>query len=84
MVNKIVRSTFRGLSRVVRICKDNDLRRIRLHDLRHTTATLLKALGVPPKDAHITTTNQIYTHADEASKREALSKLNKLLGGDDT
>jgi hypothetical protein len=30
--------------------------------------------------AHITTTNQIYTHANEASKREALSKLNKLLG----
>ena len=73
-----------------RICKDNGLRRIRLHDLRHTTATLLKALGVPPKDAqvilghaHITTTNQIYTHVDEPAKREALSKLNKLLGGDD-
>jgi hypothetical protein len=31
--------------------------------------------------AHITTTNQIYTHADEASERETLSKLNKLLGG---
>jgi len=73
-----------------RICKDNGLRRIRLHDLRHTTATLLKALGVPPKDAqvilghaHITTTNQIYTHVDEPAKREALSKLNRLLGGDD-
>ncbi len=73
-----------------RICKDNGLRRIRLHDLRHTTATLLKALGVRPKDAqvilghaHITTTNQIYTHVDEPAKREALSKLNKLLGGGD-
>ena len=71
-----------------RICKDNGLRRIRLHDLRHTTATLLKALGVPPKDAqvilghaHITTTNQIYTHVDEPAKREALTKLNTLLGG---
>jgi integrase len=58
--------------------------------LRHTAATLLKALGVPPKDAqvilghaHITTTNQIYTHVDEPAKREALSKLNRLLGGDD-
>jgi hypothetical protein len=30
--------------------------------------------------AHITSTNQIYTRADEASEREALSKLNKLLG----
>jgi integrase len=71
-----------------RICKDNGLRRIRLRGLRYTTATLLKALGVPPKDAqvilghaHITTTNQINTHVDEAAKREALSKLNKLLGG---
>ena len=33
--------------------------------------------------AHITTTNQIYTHVDEPAKREALSKLNKLLGGGD-
>jgi integrase len=73
-----------------RIGKDNGLRRIRLHDLRHTTATLLKKLEVPPKDAqvilghaHITTTNQIYTHVDEPAKREALSKLNKLLGGGD-
>ena len=73
-----------------RICKDNGLRRIRLHDLRHTTATLLKALGIPPKDAQvilgharITTTNQIYTHVDEPATREALSKLNKLLGGGD-
>jgi integrase len=33
--------------------------------------------------AHITTTNQIYTHVDEPAKCEALSKLNKLLGGAD-
>jgi integrase len=57
---------------------------------RRHTATLLKALGVPPKDAqvilghaHITATNQICTLVDEPAKREALSKLNKLLGGGD-
>jgi integrase len=51
------------------------LRPIRLHDLRHTTATLLKDLGVPPRD-----TMEIYTAADDVSRRAAISKLNHLLG----
>jgi integrase len=45
-------------------------------------------LGVPPKDAqvilghaHVTTTQQIYTHVDEAAKLDAITRLNKLLGG---
>lgn len=52
--------------------------------LRHTTASLLKALGVPPKDAQVTlghahasTTEQIYTHVDQAAMREAITKLNR-------
>jgi integrase len=71
-----------------RICEDNDLRQIRLHALRHTTASLLKDLKVPPRDAqiilghaHIATTQQIYTHVDEAARLDAITKLNKLLGG---
>ena len=71
-----------------RICQDNGIRRIRVHALRHTTASLLKKLGVPAGDAqvilghaHITTTQQIYTHVDEAARRDALTRLNKLLGG---
>ena len=55
---------------------------------RHTAASLLKQLAVPPKDAqvilghaHISTTQQVYTHVDEAAKRDAISRLNKLLGG---
>lgn len=80
----------RNLNRsFARICNAAGLRVIRVHDLRHTTATLLKALGVPAKDAqvilghaHESTTNQIYTHVDETAKRDALTKLNKLLGGD--
>lgn len=50
--------------------------KIRLHTLRHTAASLLKDLGVPARDAqiilghaHITTTQQIYTHVDEAARR---------------
>jgi hypothetical protein len=66
----------------------NGIRKIRLHAIRHTTASLLKDLGVPARDtqiifghAHISTTQQIYTHVDEAARREALMRLNKLLGG---
>jgi integrase len=72
----------------MRICQDSKVRRIRVHALRHTTASLLKDLGVPARDApiilghsHITTTQQIYTHVDEVARRDALTKLNKLLGG---
>jgi integrase len=43
---------------------------------------------VPARDAqiilghaHISTTQQVYTHVDEAARRDALTKLNKLLGG---
>ena len=71
-----------------RICDDNGIHRIRVHALRHTTASLLKKLAVPPKDAqailghaHISTTQQIYTHVDDAAKRDAITRLNKLLGG---
>ena len=71
-----------------RICDDNEIRRIRVHALRHTTASLLKKLAVPPKDAqvilghsHISTTQQIYTHVDELAMRDAITRLNKLLGG---
>jgi integrase len=73
-----------------RICDDNAIRRVSVHTLRHTTASLLKPLGVPPKDARVilghanaSTTNQIYTHVDEVAKRDAITKLNRLLGGGD-
>jgi integrase len=73
-----------------RVCDDNGIRRVKVHVLRHTTASLLKALGIPPKDAQVilghanaSTTNQIYTHVDEAAKREAITRLNRLVGGTD-
>src|SRR5215831_643203 len=72
----------------IRIRDSNSIRKIRLHAIRHTTASLLKDLGVPARDtqiilghAHVSTTQQIYTHVDEAARREALTRLNKLLGG---
>jgi site-specific recombinase XerD len=59
---------------------------IRLHDLRHTTASLLKRLGVDPNDAmvipghsSIAVTLGIYTHGDEDSRRDSLARLDQLL-----
>jgi integrase len=78
----------RNLARsFARISARAGLRPIRLHDLRHTTATLLKNLGVPPRDtmeilghARIAVTMEIYTSADEPSRRDAIAKLSQLLG----
>jgi hypothetical protein len=46
-------------------------------------------LGVSPRDAlmilghaHISTTMQIYTHVDTEARDDALTGLDKLLGGD--
>jgi integrase len=71
-----------------RICERSGIRRISVHKIRHAVATLLKTLGVPPRDAqiilghsHIATTQQIYPHVDEAARLDAITKLNELLGG---
>ena len=69
-----------------RICDHNKLRVIKVHHLRHTTASLLKKLRVPPRDAqtilgraHLSTTMQIYTHVDEEARNDALTGLDRLL-----
>ena len=70
-----------------RICAAHDLRRIKLHHLRHTTATLLKNLGVPARDAQLilghsrlAVTLEIYSHEDHGARREALTKISIALG----
>jgi len=72
-----------------RICKLHDLRFIKLHHLRHTTATLLKNLGVPARDAQlilghsqISVTQQIYQHDDLGSRREALERVETVLASE--
>ena len=45
---------------------------------RNTTASFLKALGVPAKDAQVILG---HTHVDEAARLNAISRLNTLLGG---
>ncbi|MBN9630370.1 MAG: site-specific integrase [Actinobacteria bacterium] len=64
------------------------LPRITVHHTRHTAATLLKSLGVPARDAqlilghsNVTTTQEIYQHADVDLQRAALESVeSKLIG----
>jgi integrase len=69
-----------------RISRQEGLPVIKPHDLRHTAATNLKDLGVAPRDvqsilghAHISTTLQIYQHADINGKSEALQKYERQI-----
>lgn len=73
----------KGFKRAV---KRHGLREIRMHDLRHTAATMLKDLGVPIKDAQIIlghadiqTTLAIYTHSDLEASGAALTKVEAAL-----
>ena len=65
-----------------RLVAKHGLPRIKLHGLRHTTATLLKDMGVPVKDVQeilghtdISTTLKIYQHGSEHIKRNALASM---------
>jgi integrase len=69
-----------------RLAKRCGLREITVHDVRHTTATLFKDLGVPVKDAqkvlghaNITTTQQIYEHSTSKARKVALEKVEGVL-----
>lgn len=71
-----------------RVCADHGIRRIKMHHLRHTTATFLKNLGVPAREAqlilghsNVSVTQQIYQHSDLTSRREALTRVEKALQG---
>lgn len=61
---------------------------VTFHGLRHSAGTLLATLGIPPKvvmailgHANVSTTLGIYTHAEDAAKREAMAALNTRLSG---
>lgn len=71
-----------------RISKGAELPIITVHQLRHTTVTLLKNLGVPDRDAQLifghstsSITRQIYQHADISGQFAALDRLQKQLSG---
>lgn len=69
----------------VQICKAAGLPVIRMHDLRHTAATLLLKRGVHPKvvseilgHASISTTLDIYSHVDVTMQRSATDILGEI------
>jgi len=62
------------------------LRRVRLHDLRHTAASLMLAQGVSPRvvieilgHSQISVTMNTYSHVTPASLREAVARVEGLL-----
>jgi integrase len=68
------------------LCAAAGVRRIRVHDLRRTVATLLSKLGVPARDAQlilghsrVSLTQEIYTDVDRESRARALHRMESLL-----
>ena len=68
------------------LCERHGLRRVRLHDLRHTCVSLLLALGVSPRvvmeivgHSAIEMTMNVYAHVSLDNQRAALDLLNAQL-----
>ena len=66
-----------------------DVKKIRLHDVRHTHATLLLKAGVHPKVVQerlghesITTTMDTYSHVMPSMQKEAAAKMDSLINID--
>lgn len=67
-------------------CRRAGVRRLRLHDLRHTCASLLLAQGVPARvvmetlgHSQIAVTMNLYTHVLPTVQREAAERMNEAL-----
>jgi integrase len=81
-----------SLSRLLsRYSKELGLPRLTAHGLRHTSATLMLASGVPPKvaaerlgHADPTLFTNLYSHVTPTMQRDAAEKIGSLLFGDDS
>ena len=63
------------------------LPRIRLHDLRHSAATILKMAGIPDEaiqkllgHASVRTTQEIYVHLTGDAEKRAADKMDEIFG----
>jgi integrase len=77
------RNDYRDFRRLVAAA---GLRRVRLHDLRHTAASLMLAQGVNPRvvmeilgHSQISVTMNTYSHVTPASSRDAVARVEGLL-----
>lgn len=77
------RNDYRSFREIIR---QAGLRQVRLHDLRHTAASVLLAQGVPARvvmeilgHSQISVTLNIYAHVAPEMAREAASRLEKAL-----
>lgn len=81
----------RSLNRMLTaLCRNAKVRRVRVHDLRHTCASLLLAQGVDARTimetlghSTITMTLDTYAHVMETTLTAAADQMNDALGGDD-
>jgi integrase len=78
--SNVIRNSFKP------ILKRAQLRNIRFHDLRHTSATLLLAQGIHPKivqerlgHSQISLTLDTYSHVLPTMQVEAAAKLDRLI-----
>lgn len=74
-----------------KVLKKNNLRHIRLHDLRHSCASLLLANGIPMKEiqdwlghSDYNVTANTYSHLDFSMKVQSAEKISAALGKKDT
>ena len=81
----------RGLNRMLTVlCRQAGVRRVRVHDLRHTCASLLLAQGVDARTimetlghSTITLTLNTYAHVMDTTLRAAAERMDDALGTDD-
>jgi integrase len=77
------RNDYRDFQRLVGAA---GLRRVRVHDLRHTAASLMLAQGVSPRvvmeilgHSQISVTMNTYSHVTPASSRDAVARVEGML-----
>jgi integrase len=81
----------RNVNRMFRnLCKKADVPQLRVHDLRHSCATLLFTMGVAPatvqkilRHSSISVTTGTYVEVIEAVQRDALDAMSSLFPTDD-
>ena len=81
----------RNLARVLdALVVEAGVRRIRLHDMRHTCASLLLAQGVQPRvvmevlgHSQLGITMNLYSHVMPSALREAADAIDRALGGEE-